>query len=355
MKVASHLSFGCMFMTLPSINTVNLNSALASGGHSFYTDDAKSLSKVGVGLANKAGTVSYGEIECTVYAIDESTSYPDVANPLGSTTATTAGSYAFSSGNPAYNEFVFETPISLSANTQYCFLLRNLNATPTTNYFGIRYFALTRFQEGTTTTLSNRENRLASTNNTTWTRTDYSTNWYVTYTDDTSQGLPLTAIFGNNFGQTYTSFRTPKCRMRVNSIKVLASRSGTYTNTSILRITDTITNETFDSKERAFNNYQTSTQFNAFFFDDVVLKANHVYKLERVYTSGTASGLSFFFDTNIYACTDYLNLRTQVTGHSDMGYPNNNTDTDGARMTLVQIFGVIDEPIQHKSSVSISV
>lgn len=342
MKMASNLAWGCLFTASNvSFSSFAVNAANTSIGHTFWCPSAKNVSSIGLRIASKTGTVNYGEIEVKLYPVSPSTGYPDLTNVLGTTTATSTGSYAFSS--TVYMNFVFSSPIALSANTQYCFLYRNLNASPASNYFSVEYAAYTRIIDGEATGIGN-ESRISSTNNTSWTRAAYGGNWYVIFDDNTSLGLPITWAATQSFGQTSFTFKTPKFRLKLNCLKANCVRSGTYTNTTICRISKAGTTVADSKNYYNFANYSNSSAFIPFLFDDIVLEPDTLYTATIVYTSGTSSGISMGIFGNLMNITGVTELRKQFTGDSAGGYPNGDT-SNLTKFAPFILLGEIDEPV----------
>ncbi len=351
MKDATNFAYGCIFSNpYTTFSGAQHTTALVSTGHTFWVAAAKNLSEIGIRISSKTGTINYGEIEVTVYPVNQTTGYPDLTTVLGSTTATSNGSYVFTGTN--YNRFIFSSPIALGANTLYCFLFRNLNATPASNYFTIEYTAITRLFDASSTTSLLVEASLRSTNNTSWTRGSYGGDWFVTFDDNTSIGLPITnAMNSSNASNMPLLFKTPNSRIVMNGFRALGFRSGTYTNTTILRLkrdNDTIADSI---NYYNFGQYSTGSSPVAFFFDDIILEANTIYTIQLVYTSGTAAGVNMFSFGNIFNCIDYLNLRSQFTGESTEGYLNGDK-SNPTRVTPFTIFGEIENPIYPRSIIT---
>jgi hypothetical protein len=105
------------------------NAAANYCGALWTTDTAKTLNAVRLFMSSATGTVAIGQLQLDIYA-------SAAGAPTGSSLATAASTVAGSAAWQVWSGL----SLSLSANTGYWFVVRNLNATPASNFVTIRAF-----------------------------------------------------------------------------------------------------------------------------------------------------------------------------------------------------------------------
>lgn len=106
---------------------LNLNAAATWGAFSFFLKSGQTLTNLRL-YFTVTGTVSAGEIQVDIYSDNAGAPNASLSN------ATNAG--ALSTG---WTDFTFNQ--ALTAHTQYWVVIRNLNATPASNYVTLRWVA----------------------------------------------------------------------------------------------------------------------------------------------------------------------------------------------------------------------
>lgn len=297
-------------------NVVAVDTNLETQGHTFWLSEDENISTISVKIASN--NTSYGDINVVVYDITRSTGYPN--NVLCWTNTTKSGSVSAN----VYNDWNFASgSCKLSGGFEYAFQMYNESVNPVTNFFQFQYLDNLRLLDG----YSNlgREARIFTTNGTSWTRSTYTNSFLITFEDGNYSGVPLNGASGASFGQYGVTWWSPNYKIMVSEVKLGVVKSGSYTNTSGLEIIDvngTVIAQSLNSYE--FANYPTSLASPiAFYFDDVVLDANHGYVFRRVYLSGTANGVGipaadlYNFDANV------VKLKGTICGDFRCGYPYN--------------------------------
>lgn len=341
---------GSPFATLgTSFSGLNLNSASAWGGHSFWLFEDKNISEVSFRVNSVTGSLASGDIEMHIQEINESTGYPNGVDIATSTTRTalTANQYCVFTFNPA---------IELTKNKQYCWFVKNLNASPTTNYIALSYLSTTDIYGGSVTL--HTERRLNTTNGgSTWSRNAYSPVWRITFDDDTDIGIPIKTTFGSSFGQKGANYTTPKgLRMNLREVLIGATRTGTYASTCHLTIRkqsdyNTIiatSLNTYDQGDLVTN----GSNLVAFYFADVILEPNTKYVFVLEYVTGT-SGIGLLYaelENNIG--DRIITLRHQIGGGINNGDSDFGSSPSYYNLAIhLALIGEYEQPFYQQSSI----
>lgn len=332
-----------------TFSTFNMNSNNALYGNSFWMFETKSVVEVSVRCNTVVGSLGANDIECHLQEVDEVTGNPSGVD-LGVSSTRTA------LGNNTYVVFTFSTPVELTKNKQYCWFLKNVNASAGSNYIIIGYLTpADTYSIGTATVT---ERRLTSTNGgSTWARNNYAPIWRISFSDNTDIGIPLRTLFLSTFGQRAVTFKTLKgMRMKLRQILLGVARGTVNTATAkvTIRKTDDFNTVLATSMNIVRQSVLTTSGGSptSFFFENVVLEPDTKYTFYLEYVSGS-SGMGLYYaelENNIGS--RIMDLRPQIGG----GINNNGTDLyeDPSyyyRVIMLSLIGEYEQPFYSKSTI----
>jgi hypothetical protein len=224
--------WGNLLQRAPGIGNNSLNAAANWVAVGYLATEAKTLSKVRVFL-NKSGTLAAADYRLEVYS--------DNSGSPGTSLATATAP----ASNPAGGTFVEWTGLSLSLtpNNQYWLVMKNLNATPASNFFTVRYlngcvpeqFGNQPFQSW------GAINKSSSNSGSSWSFNARDVGGYrLEFADGTFAGLPVTEtfttpqVYGTREWGAY--FTSPAADLVVAGVSMMIRKVGTPTGIPQYRI-----------------------------------------------------------------------------------------------------------------------
>lgn len=271
-SLGGYLSFPNIFSSSSSPSFNSLNNANYLAGHTFFCDDASShLTSIMVYMAI-VGSPSYGECQLDIYECD------DVNSPTGASLATTTTT---STGNYVTGAFnIFNgLDLELEVGKLYCYVLKNLNATPATNYFRIGYFGMPTIFTGHLASME--EQRISYT--TSWTKSTNGAMWRLGFADGTYYGYAFSTGVSFNSSYVYTGandvvtarFLSPSSEIVLKSMIFPLYKGGTITGGTIqmkVYVDDVLLGTSINSVNAVA--LTTSNTDQNFIFNNLVLPKN---------------------------------------------------------------------------------
>lgn len=255
----------------------NVNAAGTWSAYSFVLDRALTLNKVRFFLGQTGSPVA-GDYKLEIYS-DSSTGLPNAS--LATATAPA------SVGNNVWVEWA-GLSLACSAHTQYWLVLKNLNATPSTNFFSVN-----RVQGGGTLVAGDPQvfgwSALLTTNSgSSWTNDVTSAAGpRLEFSDGSFAGLPLQGSIGSlqvySARESGVKFTSPAVSLRVRGAALGISRNGTPTGRPRYRIYNADTNvllaTTMDTPQALVIGSSSSPWLPLFFSDVIALPASTPLRL----------------------------------------------------------------------------
>ena len=332
----------------------NLNNANYWAGFAFWLDEDKSVSEV-MSYFLKTGTLAAGDSRVDIYDV-LSNGNPDIAGgSLGNTT--TCDSAIYASG---WQTYTFSPAVALTGGKYYCFLWKNLNATPASNY--LRFSRLLAYQlSGDGLGIVDLGFKYTSNAGTSWTRAGNTARWRVKFSDDSYIGFP--AIYGVNvaLGQLpipptsgiVPGFLTPDFKIKLNQVQIALDRIGTITSGDLGcylyndgGLVATSLNQ-IDMLQISLTPYEYH-----FLFDNIELEKNTRYYLVPFYINKVntgyitvVAGQSKDDATSMALIRNVMGLDVRTYNYGGSVFSETTTGSAPYYVIPLRLWGNIDEPI----------
>lgn len=218
----------------PGLSNTNVNAAATWAAIGFLATESKTLNKVRIFLT-KSGSPVAADYRLEIYDTSTTTGHPNSSLA----TATVPGA------DPPGGTFVEWTGLSLalSANTQYWLVLKNLNASPATHFFTVRYLNTIHGEHFGNTSGQHwaSQNKATANSGGSWSHNARDVAGYrLEFADGTFAGMPLTDT--TSTPQVYSSrewgalFTAPAADLVVAGVSMTIRKVGTPTGVPRYRI-----------------------------------------------------------------------------------------------------------------------